>query len=52
MTTDPIRAGKAADEPPPFLKRWNRVYAAVLVYLGLLIAALYAITLIFEPSHV
>ncbi len=26
------------DEPPPFLGTWRRVYAAVLIYLVLLIA--------------
>ena len=26
------------DEPPPFLGTWNRVYVAVLIYLGLIIA--------------
>jgi hypothetical protein len=26
------------DEPPPFLGSWRRVYAAVLVYLALLIS--------------
>jgi hypothetical protein len=40
------------DEPPPFLRRWQRVYAAVLLYLGLLIVTLYIITRVFEPSHV
>jgi hypothetical protein len=25
------------DEPPPFLGTWNRVYVAVLIYLGLII---------------
>jgi hypothetical protein len=39
------------DEPPPFLRRWPRVYAAVLLYLGLLIVALYVITRMFEPFH-
>jgi hypothetical protein len=26
------------DEPPPFLGTWNRVYAAVIIYLAALIA--------------
>lgn len=26
------------EEPPPFFGTWNRVYAAVIVYLALLIA--------------
>ncbi len=36
------------EEPPPFLGRWRRVYAAVLCYLFLLIAALYVLTRIFN----
>lgn len=32
------------DEPPPFLGTWGRVYALVIVYLGLVIAALYGMT--------
>jgi hypothetical protein len=27
------------DEPPPFLGTWGRVYAAVLIYLGMVITA-------------
>ena len=40
-----------SEEPPPFLKRWSRVYAAVLIYLFLLIIALYVITRLFEPAN-
>jgi hypothetical protein len=32
------------DEPPPFLGTWKRVYAAILIYLGLIIAGLYLFT--------
>jgi hypothetical protein len=32
------------DEPPPFLGTWQRLYAAVLIYLAVLIAAFYAFT--------
>ncbi|HWB82635.1 MAG TPA: hypothetical protein VG675_00750 [Bryobacteraceae bacterium] len=32
------------DEPPPFLGTWRRVYAAVIVYLCAVIAALYVFT--------
>lgn len=28
------------DEPPPFLRTWKRVYAAVILYLAVLIALL------------
>lgn len=29
------------DDPPPFLGKWSRVYAAVVVYLVLLILSFY-----------
>jgi hypothetical protein len=32
------------DEPPPFLGTWRRVYAAILIYLGLIIAGAYLFT--------
>ena len=32
------------DEPPPFLKTWGRVYAAVLLYLAGLIGLFYVFT--------
>jgi hypothetical protein len=32
------------DEPPPFFGTWQRLYAAVLIYLAVLIAAFYAFT--------
>ncbi len=31
------------DEPPPFLRTWKRVYAAVLIYLAAIIAVFYAV---------
>jgi hypothetical protein len=37
------------DDPPPFLKTWPRVYRAVIVYLVLLIFALYLVTRAFAP---
>jgi hypothetical protein len=36
------------DEPPPFLGTWPRVYAAVLVYLALLIVLFYVFTRMFS----
>ena len=36
------------DEPPPFLGSWPRIYAAVLVYLVLIIVACYVFTRAFE----
>jgi hypothetical protein len=35
---------RVADEPPPFLRAWRRVYAAVVVYLALLIVLFYLFT--------
>lgn len=35
-------------EAPPFLGTWPRVYAAVLTYLAVLLALLYAVTRIFS----
>ncbi len=35
---------QVADEPPPFLRTWRRVYIGVLLYLALLIAAFYLFT--------
>jgi hypothetical protein len=32
------------DEPPPVLRTWRRVYIAVLIYLGALIAGFYLFT--------
>ena len=50
---DPKSAEKSAerdikDEPPPFLGKWPTVYTAVLCYLLLLIAGLYALTRMFH----
>jgi hypothetical protein len=42
----PVRP--VADEPPPFLGKWERVYTAVLLYLLCLILALFAITRFFH----
>jgi len=38
-----------ADEPPPFLGSWRRVYTAVLVYLAVLIAGFYVFTRVYAP---
>jgi len=37
MTT-PSKPAIEKDEPPPFLGSWGRVYAAIVVYLGAVIA--------------
>ncbi len=36
------------DEPPPFLGRWSRVYAGVLIYLAAAVLLLTAITRLFH----
>jgi hypothetical protein len=36
------------DDPPPFLGTWRRVYTAVLVFLGVVIAAAYLFTRAFQ----
>ncbi len=38
-----------ADEPPPFLGTWRRVYTAVLIYLAALICLFYVFTRAFAP---
>ena len=40
---------EVSDEPPPFLKTWPRVYAAVVVLLTVLIALFYGFTQAFAP---
>jgi hypothetical protein len=35
---------EVADEPPPFLRTWRRVYAATLIYLVVVISAAYLFT--------
>ena len=34
----------AADEKPPFLGTWGRVYTAILIYLALVVTASYLFT--------
>lgn len=43
MTPDQERR-VVSDEPPPFLGKWPRVYAAVLLYLAALILLFYFFT--------
>ncbi|MGD0497418.1 MAG: hypothetical protein ABSC23_03175 [Bryobacteraceae bacterium] len=40
--------GDVPDEPPPFLGTWRRVYIAVLIYLGAIIAGFYLFTRAFR----
>jgi len=48
MNTDmdaEARHGAAEEEePPPFLRTWKRLYAAIVLYTGALILALYFMT--------
>ncbi|HVN05019.1 MAG TPA: hypothetical protein VMT86_11410 [Bryobacteraceae bacterium] len=44
----PSDAREMRDEPPPFLGRWPRVYAGVIVYLALLIGLCYVFTRAFS----
>jgi hypothetical protein len=43
MTPDDQRR-VVSDEPPPFLGKWSRVYAAVLIYVAALITLFYFFT--------
>ena len=47
MSTDGVQ-GEEKIDPPPFLGSWNRVYAAVVLYLVGLIALLNWFTLAFN----
>jgi hypothetical protein len=48
-TRGPSRSGRPDDdEPPPFLGSWNRLYAAVLGFLALLVVLFYIITVSFS----
>jgi hypothetical protein len=44
----PTERAQLPDEPPPFLGTWRRVYTAVLIYLGALIALFYVFTRMFS----
>ncbi len=46
---EPTPERTVIDDPPPFLGTWKRVYFAVLLYLGGLIALFYLFTRIFAP---
>ena len=51
MSADPRERdrGKPAEEPPPVLGTWRRVYAAVLAWLALLITLFYLFERTFTP---
>lgn len=38
----------SADEPPPFLGSWRRIYFAVVLYLAALVALFFAFTRAFN----
>jgi hypothetical protein len=48
MEIEPHAQREVQDEAPPLLGSWGTVYTAVLCYLGLLVAGLYALTRIFR----
>jgi len=48
MGTELPGSAAPVDEPPPFGKSWNRLYALVLLNLAALIAAFWAFTHAFE----
>jgi len=37
MHLPPTRTDPVGDEPPPFLGSWRRVYAAIVIYLAVII---------------
>lgn len=39
-----------ADEPPPFLGTWKRIYTLVVIYLACVIALFYWFTVSFRPA--
>jgi len=45
---DPLNS-EEADEPPPFLGTWGRVYTAVVCYVAVLIALFYWFARTFSP---
>jgi hypothetical protein len=43
---DPEKAHPdAGDEPPPFMRTWNRLYGSIIIYTLALILALYLMTI-------
>ncbi|MGH9664608.1 MAG: hypothetical protein ACRD9L_09320 [Bryobacteraceae bacterium] len=49
MTPEVDPQKEVIDEPPPFLRRWPRMYVVVLVYLALLIFVFYLFTRAYAP---
>ena len=45
---EPLEEKLVSEEPPPLLGSWKRLYSAVLLYLGILIALLYILTQMFR----
>lgn len=39
------RAEAEREDPPPFLRTWNRLYTSVIVYTCVLVLALYLMTI-------
>jgi len=44
----PVDRSQLPDEPPPILGSWRKLYTAILIYLGLMIASFYVFTRAFS----
>ena len=44
MILDRIKPGQ--EDPPPFLRTWNRLYVTIVVYTLALVLALYLLTVV------
>jgi len=40
----PVKTPVSGEEPPPFLRTWNRLYGAIAVYTCILVLVLYIMT--------
>jgi hypothetical protein len=49
VTGDGRRRKEVPDDPPPFLRTWPRLYAAVAAYLAALIVVFYLFTRAYAP---
>ena len=49
MSSIPEDPHSIPDEPPPILGTWSRVYAAVLIYLAIVVTLFYVFTRSFAP---
>jgi hypothetical protein len=49
MSDSVVEQRDSADQPPPFLGTWTRVYIGVLLYLFVLIVFLYVLSRLWAP---